>query len=60
MSETIGRIAEVISDLNILTSKISDNDGLEFDIDTRLTAIETQVDNLSNEVEETIAFAQET
>jgi len=60
MSETIGRITEVISDLNGITAKISDNDGLEFDIDERLTAIETQVEVLSNEVEEVISFAEET
>lgn len=60
MSENIGRLAEVISDLNGITTKISDNDGLEFDIDQRLSNIETQVENLVNEVEETIAFAEET
>lgn len=60
MSETIGRLAEVISDLNGITTKISDNDGLEFDIDERLSNIETQVEALTNEVEEIIAFAEET
>ena len=60
MSETIGRIAEVIADLNSLTTKISDNDGVEFDVDERLSNIETQVETLVNEVEETISFAEET
>ena len=60
MSETIGRLAEVIADLNSITTKISDNDGLEFNIDTVLSSVETQVENLTNEVEETIAFAEET
>ena len=60
MSETIGRLAEVISDLNSITTKISDNDELEFDVDIRLSAIETQVENLTNEVEEVIAFAEDT
>jgi hypothetical protein len=60
MSENIGRLAEVIADLNSITTKISDNDGLEFDIDERLSGIETAVENLTNEVEETIAFAEET
>ena len=60
MSETIGRLAEVISDLNMLTTKISDNDGIEFNIDERLSTIETQVETLVNEVEETISFAEDT
>lgn len=60
MSETIGRITEVIADLNKAVADIGDNDGLEFNLDDRLEAIETQVETLSNEIEETISFAKET
>lgn len=59
MKEDIGRLVEIISDLNSITTKIGDNDGLEFDVDERLTAIENQVGSLADEVEETISFAEE-
>ena len=60
MTITTARIAEVIVTLNQITRQLDDNDTVEFDIDDRLTIIENQVDTLSNEVEEAVAFSEET
>lgn len=60
MSNTVARIADIIADLNGVTNTVSENETVEFDTDDRLTKIETHVEALSNEVEETETFAKET
>ena len=60
MSNTIARITDIVADLNGVLNAISDNETLEFDVELRLDGIETGVDTLANEVEETIEFAKET
>ena len=60
MRDTVARITDIVADLNGVLNSISDNETLEFDVDTRLSGIETQVETLANEVEETIEFAKET
>ena len=60
MSQHVAMLTETIANLNGILNKISDNDTLEFDIDYRLGALDTVVDTLANEVEETIEFAEAT
>ncbi len=60
MKELISRLTDIIADLNGVVNAISDNEEVEFDIDEKISAIETQVEVLSNEVEETVSFAAET
>ena len=60
MKETIARLTDLIADLNGIVNTVSDNDEVEFDVGDRLASIETHVETLSNEVEETVSFAAET
>jgi len=60
MSNTVARITDLIADLNGIVNAVSENETVEFDTDDRLSKIETHVEALSNEVEETVSFADET
>lgn len=60
MKDIIARLADVIADLNGVTNQVSDNDEIEYGIDKRLDVLETVVDDLSTDVNNTIEFSDET
>ncbi len=54
MKVTIGRLADIITSLNVTTNLVSDNDTVEFDVDDKLQAVETAVGELQDEVMTTV------
>ena len=58
MSNPTGKIIEIITNLNDVIADIARNDGLEFDVDEILDAIDTHVEELSEAVAEAIELAR--
>ena len=59
MKITIGRIADVIVDLNGVANLVEENDTVEFNADEDLDQIEAAVDRLATSVNETVKAAKE-
>ena len=60
MNEVLARITEAIVALNAIASTVSDNDGVEFDVDKRLSVLETAIDDLNSDIEDAVEFSAET
>jgi len=60
MRDVVARIADAVVELNATAQKVSDNDTVEFDVDQRLSVLEVAVDDLQNDVEETVELVGDT
>lgn len=60
MNEITGRLSDVIVSLNQQIQKVQDNDTVEFDLENRLNVLETAVDDLTTDIDDTLEFAEET
>ena len=59
MKVTIGRLADIITGLNVTTNLVSDNDTVEFDVDESLTKAETACGELQDAVQDIVDAAAE-
>ncbi len=59
MRDTIARIADCVADLNSVMNTVSDNETVEFDVDKRLSVLETATDDLTTDVEDAVADAKD-
>lgn len=57
MKVVIGRIADIITTLNSIATKVGEHDTVEYEVDNRLNILETAADDLNTEVNMTTEAA---